>query len=106
MADHNVPLPRDTEGIVLLAFGGLVKMYDGVVIRCMIVEKQWSGENSTLFKVSSGYGRWRVSSYELAECRIKIFHARCQGASCPTPRNVPDRVIYVTIIPIFHVSVQ
>ena len=82
MADHDVPVPRDTEGIVLLAFAGLVKVYDGVVIRCMIVEKQWSGENSTLFKVSSGYRRWRVSSYDLAECRIKIFHAppvpRCQ----------------------------
>ena len=61
-----------------------MKVYDGMVIRCMIVEKQWSRENSRLFKVSSGYGRWRLSSYDLAECRINIFHARCQGTLTPT----------------------
>ena len=75
------------EGIVLLASGWLGEVYDGVVIQCMIDSRQWGRGSGGLFNVRSGYGRWRVSGCDLAECRINIFHAQCQGANCPRPRN-------------------
>ena len=57
MADHHVLLPRDTGGMVLLAFGWLGKAYDVVVIQCMIDAKQWCRGSGGLFNVRSGYGR-------------------------------------------------